>query len=436
VTLGGRTLALDPLALPKRAPAAWAPPFVHDTSAQPLAAALALEARGPLTRWRSRWVTRGLRAIADAEQAPDRFEDPLLEALADLTESRVAAAMARLESLDAGLAGRVARALTLTLSFPARESVPAWPIADRDIDLLLHDLLDRGTTDDRVLAGARAWLRAQPDGFSWVADDAGITDGLAGTTLASVGIANLSEEARPAWITSPAREAPEMTLCPPFSGMMVTAAAWSPDQPASASGAVTISLGQWRAQALLRAAPLPVAPPGLIAGPFLHDWTLPALRTADERSLIPDPAWATAALLHRVPTGPADAGGPAIERTEHAWALRLECWRPASDAAALDRVTVWIGLTGAPLAAITVSADGTVDASGRHAPAEASVATLTDRWTATIRLPPDAIDADGVLRLGMARVDGRGVRSAWPRPLLPWSPAPGRLAIDTRAWDR
>jgi hypothetical protein len=34
----------------------------------------------------------------------------------------------------------------------------------------------------------------------------------------------------------------------------------------------------------------------------------------------------------------------------------------------------------------------------------------------------------------VVRVDGRGRRSAWPRPMLPWQDEPGRAALDTRAW--
>ena len=52
------------------------------------------------------------------------------------------------------------------------------------------------------------------------------------------------------------------------------------------------------------------------------------------------------------------------------------------------------------------------------------------------RLPPHAIEPSGVLRLGVERLDERGVRSAWPRALLPWESEPGRAAIDTRGWER
>jgi hypothetical protein len=433
ITVGERTLVLNTLTTLRTRPDVWNPPFTIDATAEPLASALRLESLSPLTRWRSRWLTRGLLTTRTVDDAPDRFGDPLLETLADLTEARVAAAIARLDSIDPQLARRLARALVLVVSMGDGHA-PAYPIADRDIDLLMHELLDTPAGEARAAAAARAWLRAQPEGFAWVVDDAGIVDGLSASILSTLGVANLADAPRPVWLTSPSRPSPDMTLCPAFSASLVTAAAWSTDQPSTGSTAVTISMGSWRAQAVLRGAPVPVAPPGFVAAPFVHDWTLPALRDADERTLSPESHWATAALVHRLPADhdvltPTTGDG-------HDWALYLECRRPHDAPDGSDRVTIHLGPTAAPLAIIGVGSDGSIEATGPHADTHARVITLTDRWIATVRLPRGAIDADGVLRLGLTRVDSRGVRSAWPRPMLPWSSRPGRLALDTRAWDR
>lgn len=436
VAVADRTLDLNTLAAPRRRPEVWSPTFTIDAEREPLASALRLESRSPLTRWRSRWLTRGLMTVSPAGEAPDRFEDPLIEALADLTEARVAAAIARLDSTEPVLAPRLARTLTLVVSMGDAGMVPAYPAFDRDVDQLLHDLLDPVQPDDRAVAVARAWLRAQPEALAWVADDAGVIDGLSAATLSMVGVANLSDTARPAWITSAGKPSPDMTLCPPFAVTFITVAAWSPDSNSPPTSAITLSLGRWRTQATVRGGTIPVTPPGFVAGPLVADWTLPALRAADERSLHPERERGTAALLHRVPVDADTGSPPSTAGPEHAWTLHVECRVPPDAPREGDHVTIHLGPSAAPLAVIRVGSDGSIDAGGPHAEAHARVTHLPDRWVATVRLPTGAIDADGVLRLGLTRVDSRGVRFSWPRPLLPWTNAPGRLALDTRAWDR
>jgi len=59
-----------------------------------------------------------------------------------------------------------------------------------------------------------------------------------------------------------------------------------------------------------------------------------------------------------------------------------------------------------------------------------------DRWTAIVRVPSDAVESRGILRIGLERTDSRGLRSAWPRAMLPWQAVPGRAVIDLAAWDR
>src|SRR5690606_26709274 len=57
-----------------------------------------------------------------------------------------------------------------------------------------------------------------------------------------------------------------------------------------------------------------------------------------------------------------------------------------------------------------------------------------DRWIVFVDLPQDAFEPDGTVIVGAERVGARGVRSVWPRPVLPWEEAPPRVAFDATTW--
>src|SRR6185369_5690677 len=110
-----------------------------------------------------------------------------------------------------------------------------------------------------------------------------------------------------------------------------------------------------------------------------------------------------------------------------------------------ELLRLWLGPFGAPIAVLKVTPDGSmtdesVFAAGTDPPAEAvlqrpiRVSRQADRWTAWIPIPKGAIGSDGVLRFALERLDERGIRSSWPRAMLPWQREPGRAAVGTGAW--
>jgi hypothetical protein len=67
-------------------------------------------------------------------------------------------------------------------------------------------------------------------------------------------------------------------------------------------------------------------------------------------------------------------------------------------------------------------------------PVRVSVVSRPGKWVCQIPLPAICFESDGTLRIGLERIDPRGTRSAFPRPMLPWQSEPGRVAIDTSTW--
>jgi hypothetical protein len=127
--------------------------------------------------------------------------------------------------------------------------------------------------------------------------------------------------------------------------------------------------------------------------------------------------------------------------------LYLECLRTPDASLAREfsnetdgYIRVWLGPAGSPSTIYTILWNGDIrDESPNPAPPgaiAARVAIEPKRLSCWIPLPAQAIEPSGVLRLGVERLDERGVRSAWPRAMMPWEAEPGRAAIDTRAWER
>jgi hypothetical protein len=106
-----------------------------------------------------------------------------------------------------------------------------------------------------------------------------------------------------------------------------------------------------------------------------------------------------------------------------------------------DLLRVWFGPFGRSTAVLRVLPDGRVIdetgpglAMGRDVPRVARVARSDHGWSCWVALPLSAIEKDGTVRIGLERVDRRGVRTSWPRPSLPWQQEPSRIAIDTTIW--
>jgi len=164
---------------------------------------------------------------------------------------------------------------------------------------------------------------------------------------------------------------------------------------------------------------------------------------------VEDAEWATAVLLHQPGEGeraaapgrpgeivPAEARLPPPAGPK--WWLYIECRTPPTPAGGLapdESVRIWLGPTGRPRAVIRASRDGSVrDEATGSAVADTTVVRKPDRWVCQLPVPDACLEADGTLRIAFERTDSRGVRRAWPRPMLPWQTEPGRAAVDTAAW--
>jgi hypothetical protein len=182
-------------------------------------------------------------------------------------------------------------------------------------------------------------------------------------------------------------------------------------------------------------------------GPLLSGYTMQAWQQAQGGGPPPQvrPEWATAAMLHKPAPDPAAQPSSAESRR---WELLVECrTAPAlKDIESLKREAVWLffGPSARPTKILRVDLTGTVTFEQPRdpmvppemdqPPGHVDINRAVDRWSFRLPLPPGAVEADGLLRIGIVRMDATGRRSSWPRPMLPWQLEPGRAALDTSAW--
>ena len=382
------------------------------------------ERRSPVRRWRYRLLAHA------APGAGDAFEDPIIEALARQEEGRWSWALRALAMADRDLAQRVARRLVATTTFGAGVVAPTWPSSQADLDALLPDLLDPTLDGARRAQRAEAFLMAQPAATAWIIDDAGTPDATTGRPSVAVGVANLSERV----VLAAAVPGERITDAEPRELGSDTAirlyVSYASDAPVDA--AIGVAVGSLRATLHPMVLRVPGTPPGVTLGPLISDFTLETW-IAGGSTVAPDPAWVGAAMLLR---------------KDRVWTLFMECAR-AGDAAASsqeDTVRLWIGPTARPRLVLRVGESGyahveqALPGAGRtDAPdpaAGVSVASRPAKWVCEVKIPDWCIEPDGSLRMGLERVDSRGARSAFPRPMLPWQTEPGRIVVDTGAWGK
>lgn len=390
--------------------------------------ALAPAIDDPALRWRAAFVADRAEA-AGATVLAERLRSSIAaqanepsEPLARSVEARWRAGLDRLARADEALARSVADRLTLVVETPGGRAAPGWPppTGAWGLDALLSTLENESLDDRALVDRARTWLGLQPGTVAWVTDDAGLADPASSLALVRVGVTDLTGEARVAQaVLDPARPGPRVTLAPRGSALV---AASSPID--RAPGVVEIEAGSWRTALRVAAGPLAVGPPGFRAGPVAEPWSL-------------------ASWLAGTPTFPgADRAAAALvrRRTDGAWEVYIECRFPGDAPPPGDRVRVWFGPTGRPIAVLEVTAAGTVrdatqDTDDQPAPAEPIIVRRgADRWSCVIELPAQAIEGDGIVRLAVERRDDAGRRWTWPRPVTPWQEEPGRAALDVRRW--
>ncbi len=456
----------------------WEPTLPVRASGSPVTRAmLSHEASSPLTRWRVRLVLDGLSpmpldAALDAETSGEqlpKFADESLELLASQYEERWQVALGKLHLQDKDLARTLRQRLGAMVMVDNRLPVPAWEQDLATLEQLLDDLLNPDLTPKRRADFARAFLKEQPQGAAWITDDGGLlvkhesdqersnADVQARRPWATIALANCTNEPTTGIITTRDPEAPasEPVTIAPHSVIRLTTPLLSLGQDMlnlgaagravglAGAGDLDVSIGSWSTRLAILDGPIPAQPPGLATGPFqpdmsMREWLAGSATEGAQR-------WATAALLQRI------ANPQPGDLPHRAWELFIECktgaTTNASDASD-DAIYLYAGSPGAPTAAWRITRDGSITSlrkSEQLAKAElaavsdaqldrAKVEAFPDRWTARVTLPPGSIEEDGLLRLGLSRIDPRGVRSSWPRALTPWQVEPSRAAVDTTKW--
>jgi hypothetical protein len=461
LTLGKRAYLINWLPLPRLLPKAdaavseplldpWRAPADETMLADAALMARARpEAHSPLTRWRFNLLVNGLKTDAASPDAP-AFSDPVIEAIARQNEDRWRVALAWLWSASPELAARVKQRLAAVVDFGHHALAPAWSVDHVGLDRLLADLLNSAITPERRAELAEAWLTDQAGGVVWVVDDGGLLDDQRRAIIPTVGIANLQDRRTLVW--AGARGAPGAPEPNPVASMGTLKLVVPPATRAEGDGpapmtAVVAHVGRWSAEVPALARKLPVTPPGFPLGPLLKDYSMVGWQGAQSGNSAAQVGmdWATAAMLHR----PApDPSAPPSGAQSRRWEVLVECRTSptVTDVESLRRETVrlFFGPSARPTAIIRVDLTGTVTNETPRdpmappelaaPPGHVEVSRAVDRWSFRMLLPPGAIESDGLLRIGLTRVDAMGRRSAWPRPMLPWQQEPGRAALDTRAW--
>lgn len=422
----------------------WPAPLDASKLTPELRDLLTPEAESPVRRWRYRLVTTGLDPRREAEVrltlGVPEFPDPVLEALARQGESRWSVAIAWLWRDRPGLAQRVAERLARLVDFGDGHRAPAWPIDQAELDSLAADLVDPELSTPGRIARAETWLRAQEPLVAWITDDAGLSapdpgDDSLTHSVTTASIANLSDRAvTVAYGESGAR--PELSPVEPGEVRTLSAAmgATSAETPrtSDSSTAFVLSSGPWSVSLSPLWSRVPVGPPGRTMAGFRPDFTLRTWRSPSSPFDGPPPA-ETRAMLTK---------GPATLNGEITWNVLIECRRASrADDPARDRVELWIGPHGHPRLVIQLTAMGEATLIQGERPEE--VRSSVDgvrfvkeesRWVAMVPLDAACIEPESVVRLGLVRIDARGVRASWPRAMLPWQLEPSRVVFSLREW--
>jgi hypothetical protein len=422
--------------------------------------ALATLDASPLTRWRARLA----RGELFAEGVAGSFDAEVVETLARGLEAQWRTGLTRLALRDQNAARRVAQQLCLTTDFGGGIIVPAWEPEGSSLDSLLERLLLAPDTD-ALVQGALAWIDEHPALVSWVIDDAGANDATTGAPEGTLGVANLSGVPMAAWTSAETMKGgaipagTEITAVSPWSARRVPAGGYDAASglaPASLSleqalkgERVRLHAGDTTRTLTMYDARIPAIAPGVRVGPLQADWRLASWRSTTDDGPGPwgaarspmDGAWTTTGLVYRGVDAPLGNEGSGPDR----WLLYLEVGvaPTATEAREEDSVRVWLGPLGRPRMVLRVMRDGRVldesppgaeGSSGRDVPRLARTAATARGWSCWLGIPVTAVEAGGLLRLGVERTDPRGVRSCWPRAAMPWQAEPSRVAIDTAGW--
>ncbi|HZW07645.1 MAG TPA: hypothetical protein VFF65_11020, partial [Phycisphaerales bacterium] len=364
---------------------------VPETERGALAAALRTPLATPEDHWRSALL---LRAINPSTPAAADFQPAALNAVARQQGDMWAGAIGRLSRVDAGLALQVSRRLVLVGSLPTSDRNAVWTVLWCEADpRLLESLMTAPPAS--LAAVATSFLAGQPQALTWVRDDAGLRDPFSGSGLTTVGVLSLGDQTSIGGLAVGNRDFVQPTPLRPLSGVLLSAADGRPAAERRAAGGgvalASVKVGQNVMPLPVASSPAAAAPPGVLIGPFFHDWTLDSFRSQQTRI-----APGVAGSLLPAGTGEGKAQGD--------WTLYLECRVDRGREVEPERLRVWVGPSGAPLAAIEVLPDGTVSPIGGRdsgiRPA-AVVSRIPGGWCASVTLPAAVVDTAGTLRLAV-----------------------------------
>ncbi|MDX2114344.1 MAG: hypothetical protein SFZ24_01815 [Planctomycetota bacterium] len=412
VRLGSETIDVRTLRARAAFPAVRAPLPQAPTSAwRGLGDRLASLRASPAHAWRIELLAErvGPARLWSTTRRPP-LADPALETMRTRNIAAWRTALQALADSDAELARQVIARLSCVMLLPSGTLLPAWA-SEAEAAALLLELLDHRRSAGERAEVARQWLLLQPEAAAWIIDDAPPVDAPGARRRVRTMLANLTTELRRGAIIAPGGGGAEAALAPGTCAVLECEVA-----PLGGSARLNAVLGSWSAPLDLLPAPVPAAPPGVAMGPLVPEWTMNALTRGATGFY--EPAWSGSALLEQGETG--------------RWRVYVEL--RGGDADSDDDAT---GPDDASADAPRAAKDRLlVHVRG----AQGAERTLTlerprsePRWSGSIELP-DALTRGGMLRIGLERIDQRGVRTTWPRPAMPGTAYEARAVVDLRAW--
>ncbi|MEO1583525.1 MAG: hypothetical protein AAFR96_03005 [Planctomycetota bacterium] len=389
----------------------------------------------PVRRWRARFVSGELAPssqarIVDADgvlrradeptvPAADSFADDTLEAIARLNEARWLIGLARLYSTDSELSLAVRQRLASAVDFGDGALAPVWDTGGESLARLLMDLLDQSLSPRERARRVAGWLDDQPTHASWILSDGGRRT-IRGEPMTTLGFANAAWSPLVVGVESwEAAQPLDVAPVPALTARPVEVVS----RPVGASRAGVIATAGGEEIALLASgADAAATPPGLRIESLVHELTLSELLSRRRSTPRID---ATAALVYR----------------DHRdrWVLYVECRTENRLPGDRDTLTISLAPDGSDSAqTIVANAEGEIEVWTAHDPAgevEAEIGRYEGGWSLRVPIPEAVIERGRTLRVGLQRVTDRGVRSSWPRAMLPWQASPPKAAIDLSVWD-
>lgn len=405
-------------------------PPATEASLRALGELLRSEAIDPQRRWRIRLLTQRFSpSELWGDTPPPGFggtesgQPEPLEAVAEQLELNARASIDALRRVDSVLAMRVVNRLTAVMRTPDGTLLPSWPLGDGAAGgtaVLIGALLDPRSGADAKADAARLWLNSTPGAHSWIIDDIGhaTLEGGVARLVPHVGVADLSGEGGQAVLSSNVAFAGEQlrSAVAPAQGISLRApfSAGSGERPV-----LEVSMGDYTAVLNPVSGAVPVTPPGARLGPLLEPWTLATWRA---REPVPvGTARSVELLVQRAPGG--------------GWEAALRCG-PGMPGAS-DVVRLWFGARDSARGLIEVRRGGAarVNTPGsKGTPIDAATWEDAQGWGCVVPIDDALQEPGGAIIIGLERECPEGVRAAFPRPMMPGQPEPGRLLLDMSAW--